>query len=95
MTALKIDRRGRKRKSGARYPSGGLVREKQADKITIALRMPHRSGVPRHLAHDPKAESVMGRYSLNGLITPLEYDAGCYMRPHSIKEKSRYRTRSK
>jgi hypothetical protein len=42
--------------------------------------MPHRLGVPRQFAHDPKAESVLGRYNLNGLITDLEWDAGVYYR---------------
>lgn len=75
-----IERRGRKRKSGPRWPSGDCVREKIEEPNVIALRMPHRSGVPRHLAHDPKAETVLGRYSLNGLITAAEYDAGIYYR---------------
>lgn len=78
--AFKIERRGRKRKSGPRYPSGGLVREKSIEPNVIAMRMPHRAGVPQDLAHDPKAETVLGRYSLNGLITSLEYDAGVYYR---------------
>jgi len=78
--ALMIEKRGRKRKSGARYPSGGLRREKIEEPNVVALRMPHRMGVPKELAHDAKAETVLGRYSLNGLITPLEYDAGVYYR---------------
>ena len=77
---FKIERRGRKRKSGPRYPSGGLIREKIEEPNVIAMRMPHRAGVPRALAHDPKAETTLGRYSLNGLITPLEYNAGVYYR---------------
>lgn len=78
--AFKIERRGRKRKAGPRYPSGGLIREKIEEPNVIALRMPHRADVPHALAHDQKAETVLGRYSLNGLITALEYDAGVYYR---------------
>ncbi len=80
VTALKIERRGRKRKSGRRHPNGKLVQEKPLDQNVVALRMPHRAGVPREFAHDPKAESKLGRYNLNGLITSREYDAGVYYR---------------
>jgi hypothetical protein len=78
--ALKIERRGRKRKFGKRHPNGKLVQEKPVDQNVIALRMPHRAGVPQAVAHDPKAESSLGRYNLNGVITSKEYDAGVYYR---------------
>lgn len=80
IAAFTIEKRGRKRKIGPRYPSGGLKREKAPEPNVVALRMPHRMGVPMNMAHDAKAETVMGRYSLNGLITSLEYDAGVYYR---------------
>lgn len=77
---LKVERRGRKRKSGNRHPGGQLVDEKPPDRKVVALRMPHRQDVPRHLAHDAKAESVLGRYNLNGRITNIEYDAAIWYR---------------
>lgn len=68
--------RGRKRKPGNRHACGKLVQEKPIDPKVIALRMPHRRSVPAELAHDPLAETALGRYRLQRRITLAEWQAG-------------------
>lgn len=66
---------GRKRKPGRRKPSGDRI-VPTFDPKAVARMMPHRQEVPEPIRHDPKAESQLGRYELNGSITRWEYDAG-------------------
>jgi hypothetical protein len=70
---------GRKRKIGARKPSGDLITpDRDVDVKAVAQAMPHRRGVVVELRHDPKAESALGRYHLSGKITEWEYEAGTW-----------------
>src|SRR5260370_15316092 len=63
---------GRKRKKGPREPNGRLLRVKAIDPKAVAKSQPHRRGVPVALAHDPKAECMMGRLCLNGDISETQ-----------------------
>ena len=67
---------GRKRKSGPREPNGRLERERAIDPKAIAQLMPHRRLVPADAAHDPKAESLLGRLQLNGWLSVAQWQAG-------------------
>jgi len=68
---------GRKRKQNIkREPNGRAQREKSIEPNAIAQLMPHRRLVPANVAHDPKAECIMGRLCLNGWITEIQYQAG-------------------
>jgi len=67
---------GRKRKKGPREPNGRVQRVKTIDPKAVAKRQPHRRGVPAALAHDPKAECIMGRLCLNGFLSEMQYQAG-------------------
>lgn len=67
---------GRKRKKVAREPNGRAQRERGIEPNAIAQLMPHRRLVPAELAHDPKAECIMGRLCLNGWLTEAQYQAG-------------------
>lgn len=49
--------------------------------------MPHRRSVPFEDRHDPRAETQIGRYLLQGEITLFEYEAGIWYR----KIVNRYR----
>jgi len=70
---------GRKRAAGDRYPSGKLKRCKPAAPPV----QPHRRGYGSH----PLAETVHGRYLLDGLITPQQHTAGALY----ALARSRYR----
>lgn len=70
-----ITRRGRKRKSGSRKPSGDIRLASESPTV-IAMRMPHRRGVRPDARHDQKAESPLGRLNLNGFITDEQLMAG-------------------
>jgi hypothetical protein len=75
--AFKIERRGRKRKPGHRYPSGDLVSDKEVIVARIiAFRQPHRQGAPESNRHDPKACWPLGILCLNNVITEEMYQAG-------------------
>jgi hypothetical protein len=63
MTAIK-NRKGRKRKSGRRYPSGDIIREKSVDFRGMAGEQPHRSWLPESVRGDERAESVIGCLNL-------------------------------
>lgn len=68
---------GRKRKIGIkRQPNGQPSREKNMEANALAQLMPHRRLVPREVAHDQKAECIMGRLRLNGWLTEAQYQAG-------------------
>ncbi len=45
------------------------------DTNALAQLMPHRRLVPAAVAHDARAETIIGRLCLNGHITTEEYDA--------------------
>ncbi len=72
-----IERRGRKRKNGARYPSGELREARAPSPAMIAARMPHRGSVSQEDAVNAIAESELGRMHLKGKISKGQYDAGC------------------
>jgi hypothetical protein len=79
---------GRKRKKGPREQNGRVQRVKAIDPKAVARRQPHRRGVPVALAHDPKAECVMGRLCLNGLISETQYEAGVKYRTAVMRYRS-------
>ena len=82
--AVLVVRKGRKRKEGPRYPCGQLIDLSKAEVTeaeralakVIAIRQPHRQGVPAELRHDAKAENTLGRLELSGKITREHYEAG-------------------
>ena len=79
---------GRKRKKGPREPNGRVQRTKTIDPKAVAKRQPHRRGVPAALAHDPKAECMMGRLCLNGFISEMQYEAGVKYRTAVMRYRS-------
>ena len=79
---------GRKRKKGPREPNGRVQRVKEIDPKAVARRQPHRRGVPAALAHDPKAECMMGRLCLNGDISEMQYEAGVKYRTAVLRYRS-------
>lgn len=78
---------GRKRKQMKREPNGKPQRERGIDPKAIAQLQPHRRLVPADVAHDPKAECIMGRLCLNGWLTEIQYQAGVKYR----NDVARYR----
>jgi hypothetical protein len=79
---------GRKRKKGLREPNGRVQRLKAIDPKAVAKSQPHRRGVPAALAHDPKAECMMGRLCLNGFISETQYEAGVKYRTAVMRYRS-------
>jgi hypothetical protein len=79
---------GRKRKKGPRESNGRVQRTKTIDPKTVAKRQPHRRGVPAALAHDPKAECIMGRLCLNGFLSEMQYQAGVKYRTAVLRYRS-------
>jgi hypothetical protein len=79
---------GRKRKKGPREPNGRVQRVKTIDPKAVAKRQPHRRGVPAALAHDPKAECIMGRLCLNGFLSETQYEAGVKYRTAVLRYRS-------
>jgi hypothetical protein len=65
-------RRGRKRKTGPRYPSGDLRRESPRER---AATMPHRRALGSQ-ATDQRAECELGRMVLRHELEPLHGQAG-------------------
>jgi hypothetical protein len=61
--AMSLNRKGRKRKSGRRTPSGAIAR-KPVDYRSMAALQPHRIRLPEALRSDEKAESVLGCLNL-------------------------------
>jgi hypothetical protein len=72
---LRRNRRGRKRKSGQRYPSGQPKRQAETPR-KVAETMPHRrelgEAAASHLAYN-----AIGRLLLRGRITPEMHNAAC------------------
>jgi hypothetical protein len=79
---------GRKRKKGLREPNGRVQRVKEIDPKAVAKLQPHRRGVPATLAHDPKAECIMGRLCLNGFLSETQYQAGVKYRTAVMRYRS-------
>ncbi len=75
LSLSKMTKPGRKRKTGARYPSGDLVRHRDSPR-SVAASMPHRRTVPADDRHDHRAESELGRMAMRGQITATQFDAG-------------------
>lgn len=69
------NRRGRKRKSGRREPSGRNIRP-PVDYRAMAGLQPHRIGLPAALRESERAESVLGCLNLLKRISEQEYEAG-------------------
>lgn len=69
-------RAGRKRKAGARHPSGELKRVAAPDDRIKTSRQPHRRKVPAECRLDQRAESPLGRLYLNGAIDAEALTAG-------------------
>jgi hypothetical protein len=85
--AMSLNRKGRKRKSGRRTPSGAVARRAPVDYRSMAALQPHRIRLPEALRSDEKAESVLGCLNLiyriskrtaanRPGITDEQYDAG-------------------
>jgi hypothetical protein len=68
---------GRKRGAGDRFPSGKLKPRKPPK----PPEQPHRKGYGSH----PLAETVHGRYLLDGLITPQQHTAGELFRQARVR----------
>lgn len=75
--AFRVERRGRPKKPGNRYPSGKLVTDREVlEARVIAFRQPHRQEAPEGKRHDPKATWPLGILNLNGAISDIQYQAG-------------------
>jgi hypothetical protein len=83
--------RGRKRKSGKRYPCGKRTRsetEKDIMQTAIEARQRHH-GVTAKQARDERLGTAFGRLAWHGTITTAQYEAGCefgelYRRHHMV-----------
>ena len=73
---------GRKRARKYREPSGRVQRDPAVSKLDLARQLKHRAGLSDEDVVDPRAESQFGRFVLNKVISPEQYDAG--MRWRSI-----------
>jgi hypothetical protein len=72
---------GRKRKQNIkREPNGRAQRERGIEPNAIAQLMPHRRLVPAEVAHDPKAESPIGRLLMNGYVSRRQYNSAIWWR---------------
>ena len=71
-----VARRGRKRKTTKRYPSGDPVREKQPDDRVRTARQPHRRVLKEADRMSEQAESPLGRLCLRGIISEQALEAG-------------------
>lgn len=58
------NRKGRKRKSGRRYPSGDIVRTPAVNYRGMAEEQPHRAWLPESVRGDERAASVIGCLNL-------------------------------
>jgi hypothetical protein len=75
MSTPALNRKGRKRKSGKRTPSGALVRV-HVNYQTLAAAQPHRHWLPEAHRLSEKAGTVLGSLNLTNRISDLEYEAG-------------------
>jgi hypothetical protein len=73
---VQTNRRGRKRKSGKRYPCGQPVREPKPDYREAAAMNPERRHLPPGLRLSEKASSLLGRLNLISEITDEQFEAG-------------------
>lgn len=69
------NRRGRKRKSGRREPSGRPARV-EVNYRELAALQPHRRDLPEAHRLSEKAASAIGRLSLGGILDEQQYEAG-------------------
>jgi hypothetical protein len=76
MTIVPKNRKGRKRKSGRREPSGRPIRA-PVDYRAMAALNPDRRGLAEGLRTHERAGSVLGRLNLKKRISEHEYEAGC------------------
>lgn len=70
-----LNRKGRKRKSGARSKSGALVRV-TVDYLTLAANNPDRRDLPAGKRLSEKAASLLGKFNLTSQINDEQYEAG-------------------
>lgn len=70
-----LNRKGRKRKSGARSKSGSLVRA-TVDYLTLAANNPDRRDLPADKRLSEKAASLLGKFNLLSKISDAQYEAG-------------------
>jgi len=73
--AVTLNRKGRKRKSGRREPSG-RARRAPVDYRAMAAKNPDRRGLPEALRTHERAGSALGRLNLKKRISDNEYEAG-------------------
>lgn len=71
---------GRRAKSGKRTASGQLSRaggrvKSETNVMRVALAQPHRAMLPDRLRRDQRAESLVGRMGLCGLLTAPQVEA--------------------
>lgn len=75
--AFKVERRGRPKKPGKRFPCGKLVTEREVvEARVIAFKQPHRQSVPERLRADQRAESPFGRMMLSGGLGNIDPNVG-------------------
>lgn len=74
--AVVLNRKGRKRKSGRREPSGRCARAAAVDYRAMAALNPDRIGLPEALRTHERAGSSLGRLNLKKRISDHEYEAG-------------------
>lgn len=72
---LRMANTGRKRKQGARKPSGDLRPEPAESPRAVALRQPHRQMAPEDSRHDQRAETPLGCLNIIGAVPNREYAA--------------------
>lgn len=72
---IAMNRKGRKRKSGARSKSGCLARV-VVDYLTMAANNPDRRDLPADKRLSEKAASLLGKFNLLAKITDAQYEAG-------------------
>ena len=72
--------RGRKRKAGARYPSGKLTRaETEREAMATALDARRRHfGISAKAARDERLGSALGRLAFKKTISEVQYQAGLH-----------------
>lgn len=72
---LPKNRRGRKRKSGHRMPSGRVRREPEDPRLVV-MAQPHRRGLPPTQSGDQRLENYLGNLHFIGAINSRELAAG-------------------
>jgi hypothetical protein len=75
MNTPALNRKGRKRKSGRRTPSGALVRV-HVDYQTLAAAQPHRHWLPEAHRLSERAGTVLGGLNITKRISDEMYEAG-------------------